>query len=103
MGAAAHGEGLFREFGCSGCHGANAAVHAPDLAGIYGKPVPLSDGRTAFADERYLRDSILLPQKDVAAGFEPIMPSFAGRIGEEDLFDIVAYIRSLTHAVQRPR
>ena len=101
--AAAHGEALFREYGCSGCHGANAAVHAPDLAGLYGRPVPLADGSTVIADERYLRDSILLPRKEVAAGYAPIMPSFAGQIGEPDLFDLIAYIRSLADASERPR
>ena len=37
---------------CSGCHGANASVHAPDLTGVFGKPVPLSDGTIVIADER---------------------------------------------------
>jgi len=101
--AASRGAALFREFGCSGCHGANAAVHAPDLAGLYGKPVPLSGGSTVIADDRYLHDAILLPRKEIAAGYAPIMPSFAGRIGEEDVFDLIAYIRGLAHATERPR
>jgi cytochrome c oxidase subunit 2 len=101
--AAAHGDVLFREYGCSGCHGANAAVHAPNLAGLYGRPVPLSDGSTVIADERYLRDSILLPRKEVAAGYAPIMPSFTGQISEQDIFDLIAYIRSLAEATERPR
>ena len=101
--AAAHGAALFREYGCSGCHGANAAVHAPDLAGLYGRPVPLSDGSTVVADERYLRDSILLPRKEIAAGYSPIMPSFTGQIGEQDVFDLIAYIRSLAETTERPR
>ncbi|MDQ6621358.1 MAG: cytochrome c oxidase subunit II [Pseudomonadota bacterium] len=91
----ARGSALFRELGCSGCHGANASVHAPSLDGLYGRPVPLADGRVVTADERYLRDSILLPQKEVAAGYEPIMPSFAGQIDEDDLLDLIAYIKSL--------
>ena len=93
--AAARGAALFRENGCSGCHGAGAVVHAPDLAGLYGRQVPLADGRVVVADDRYLRDSILLPRQDVAAGYAPIMPSFAGRIREEDLADLLAYQRSL--------
>jgi cytochrome c oxidase subunit 2 len=101
--AASRGASLFRTLGCSGCHGTHAAVHAPDLSGLYGKPVPLSDGSTVVADERYLRDSILLPRKQVAAGYEPIMPSFAGRIAEDDVFDLIAYIRSLAQATERPR
>jgi cytochrome c oxidase subunit 2 len=100
---ASRGEALFRELGCSGCHGANASVHAPDLSGVYGKPVPLSDGSTVVADDRYLHDSILLPRKEVAAGYEPIMPSFAGQIDENEVFELIAYIRSLASTAPRPR
>jgi cytochrome c oxidase subunit 2 len=100
---AARGEALFRQYGCSGCHGANASVHAPDLAGVFGKPVPLSDGTVVIADERYIRDSILLPASQVAAGYAPIMPSFAGRIGEEDILDLIAYVKGLSGTKERPR
>jgi cytochrome c oxidase subunit 2 len=55
------------------------------------------------ADEAYLRDSILLPRKEIAAGYAPIMPSFTGQIGESDLFDLIAYIRSLADTGKRPR
>ena len=92
---AQRGEALFRELGCSGCHGADAAVHAPRLEGLYGRPVPLSNGRFAIADERYLRDSILDPAAQVAAGYQPIMPSFAGLVSEEQILDLIAYIESL--------
>jgi cytochrome c oxidase subunit 2 len=100
---ASRGEELFRHFGCSGCHGANASVHAPNLAGLYGKPVPLADGTTTVADERYIRDSILLPRREVAAGYEPIMPSFAGQIGEDEILDLIAYIKRLADTKERPR
>jgi cytochrome c oxidase subunit 2 len=100
---ATHGEALFREYGCSGCHGLNAAVHAPNLAGIFGKPVPLADGSFTLADERYIRDSILVPLKEVAAGYEPIMPSFAGKIDEADILDLIAYLKSLSSARERPQ
>jgi cytochrome c oxidase subunit 2 len=97
------GARLFRQLGCSGCHGANSTVHAPKLEGIYGKPVPLQSGQVIVADESYIRDSILLPQKDVAAGYAPIMPSFQGRISDEELMQIIAYIRSLGNETSEPR
>lgn len=100
---AARGARLFRSYGCSGCHGANSAVRAPSLAGIFGRPVPLSDGSTTIADERYIRDSILMPRRQVAAGYEPIMPSFAGRILEEDLIAVIAYIQSLSGSAEVSR
>jgi cytochrome c oxidase subunit 2 len=30
----------------------------------------------------------------VVAGFEPVMPSFAGQVGEEDLQALIAYLHS---------
>jgi len=92
---AAQGAQLFRAFGCSGCHGAGGTVRAPDLNGVYGGPVALQDGRVVTADERYIRDSILMPKAEVAAGYAPVMPSFAGQVGEDDLAKLVAYVQSL--------
>jgi cytochrome c oxidase subunit 2 len=88
------GFALFRRLGCSGCHAAGSTVHAPRLEGLPGKRVHLQDGRTMVADDNYLRDSILLPRKDVVAGFEPVMPSFAGQVSEEDLQALIAYLHS---------
>jgi cytochrome c oxidase subunit II len=92
---AAAGERLFQQLGCSGCHSPHSIVPAPPLEGIYGKPVPLQSGAVVTADEGYIRDSILLPQKDVVAGYAPVMPPFQGRVSEEELMQIIAYIRSL--------
>jgi cytochrome c oxidase subunit 2 len=105
---AAAGRILFTRFGCGGCHGSNATgseiestVRAPSLAGLYGSPVPLSNGTVTIADERYLHDSIVAPEQQIVAGYAPIMPSFAGQLGEEDLLQLVAYIKSL--ASERPQ
>lgn len=92
---AQQGETLFRELGCSGCHENSTIVRAPPLQGLYGKPVPLQGGQIVTADEGYLRDSILLPAKDIAAGYTNDMPSFQGRVNEEQLLELIAYIRSI--------
>ena len=89
------GERLFRRLGCSGCHGANATVRAPMLEGVFGHPVPLQDGSFVQADERYIRDSVLLPQSQVVAGYKPVMPTFQGHIDEADLLKIIAYIKAI--------
>jgi cytochrome c oxidase subunit 2 len=96
----AQGSRLFVQYGCSGCHraggrGGNGTVRAPPLDGVYGGPVPLSDGTTAVADDRYIHDSIVMPHKQIVASYEPVMPSFAGVIGEEDLVKLVEFIKSL--------
>jgi cytochrome c oxidase subunit 2 len=100
---AAEGERLFRALGCGGCHGGSSVVRAPPLAGLYGKSVPLADGTVTIADERYIRDSIVRPRSEVAAGYAPVMPSFAGKIGEDDLVRLVAYIKSLTAETRSQR
>ena len=96
------GKTLFMRYGCSGCHGGNAegspsgsVARAPPLIGLYGSPVPLSDGTVVTADDRYIRDSILMPKAQVVASYAPVMPSFAGVVHEEDLLKLIAYIKSL--------
>ncbi|MAW87307.1 MAG: cytochrome c oxidase subunit II [Phyllobacteriaceae bacterium] len=92
---AQQGAELFRALGCSGCHGQSSEMRAPSLKGLFGRPVPLASGQTVIADEAYIRDSILMPQKQVAAGYAPVMPSFDGLIEEGELQMLVAHIRSL--------
>jgi len=92
---AQEGARLFRSYGCSGCHGVNATVRAPLLDGVFGHPVPLEGGSIVTADEKYIRDSILLPASQVVAGYKPVMPTFQGRISEGDLLKIIAYIKAL--------
>ncbi len=89
------GAALFGSLGCAGCHEGGSHVHAPHLAGLYGRPVHLSDGRVVTADDDYIRDSILQPQKDVVAGYEPRMPSFEGVVGDDEILRLTAYIRSI--------
>ena len=93
---AEQGEKLFRDHGCSGCHGDNSTVHAPSLAGLYGTYVHLQDGSVRLADEAYLRDCILNPRSFTVAGYPPIMPDFSGQLDESELMKIVAYIQSLS-------
>jgi hypothetical protein len=47
------------------------------------------------ADDRYLHDSILIPKLQVVAGYKPVMPSYQDHIGEEQVQELVAYIKSL--------
>lgn len=99
---AARGATVFRQRGCSGCHGANASVHAPDLDGIYGRRVHLADGSTVVADDRYIHDSIMLPDTQVVAGYAPIMPSFHGQISESDMLALIAYLKSTSTKASQP-
>ena len=93
---AQQGAALFRTYGCSGCHdSANSTVHAPSLVGLYGSLVHLQDGSVRRADEQYIEDCILEPRSFTVAGYAPLMPSFAGQIGADDLMKLIVYIKSL--------
>jgi len=62
---------------------------------VFGSQVKLADGRTIIADEPYLRTSILIPYKDIVAGYTAIMPTFQGQVSEEQVLQLIAYIKSL--------
>ena len=95
---ARQGRQLFMARGCSGCHGPAARVHAPDLVGLFGSEVPLENGDIVTADEQYVRDSILLPQSQIAAGYPHIMPTFQNLLSEDEVLQLIAYIKSLRNA-----
>ena len=40
------------------------------------------------------------PQAKIVAGFQPIMPTFQGLVSEEQLLQLIAYVRSLQPAVR---
>ena len=87
---------LFRKNGCDQCHAAASTVQAPDLENLYGSVVQLESGENVIADDTYLRDSILLPNKQVVAGFRAIMPSFKDQVNEEDIVALIAYMKEPT-------
>ena len=92
------GQKLFSELGCITCHRSDTQGRGPNLAGVFGKPVLLEDGRTVMADENYVRESILEPQAKVVKGFKPVMPTFQGQVSDEQLSALVAYVKSLAQA-----
>lgn len=92
-GLAQQGKAAFKRLGCTGCHAGSAVVRAPPLDDIYGKPQPMQGGGFKIADEAYLHDSIMQPQKDVVAGYAPIMPSYQGVASEEDAIKLIAYLK----------
>jgi cytochrome c oxidase subunit 2 len=88
------GEKLFGQFGCVTCH----ASRAPTMAGLYGRTQLLEGGKSIVADENYLRESILEPSAKIVRGYPPLMPSFKGQLTEEQVMDLVEYIKSLAGA-----
>ena len=92
------GAKLFASLACNTCHRPDAQGRGPVLEGLFGKSVTLQNGETVTVDESYVRESILSPAAKVASGFQPIMPTFQGLVSEEQLLELVEYIKSL-HAL----
>ncbi|MFB6372586.1 MAG: cytochrome c oxidase subunit II [Bradymonadaceae bacterium] len=89
------GRELFKDKGCASCHDPDTAVDAPRLIELFSRKVELRSGRVVTADTNYIRKSILMPNAQIVSGFEPIMPSFQGQLSEEEIIDLIAYIKSM--------
>jgi cytochrome c oxidase subunit 2 len=94
-GLAAEGGKLFRKLQCITCHSADSKARAPVLEELYDSQVHLSDGRVVRAGNDYIRESILYPDAKIVAGFQPIMPSFKGLVNEEEIQQLIAFIKTL--------
>jgi cytochrome c oxidase subunit 2 len=99
---AAAGQKLFSDLACITCHTGDATARGPQLAGLYNSTVKLQDGSSVTADDSYIRESIVNPQAKVVAGFQPIMPTFQGLVTEEQLLQLIAYVRSLSQQGASP-
>jgi cytochrome c oxidase subunit 2 len=99
---ASAGGKLFQRHACNTCHRPDSLARGPNLEGLFGKQVQLADGRTVVVDESYLRESILNPNAKTVAGFQPIMPTFQGLVSEEELLQLVAYVKSLSKPQASP-
>jgi len=91
---AQRGKLLFQQYGCQGCH-QQGQLAAPRLENLLGSPVTLESGRTVVADEDYIRRSIVNPNADIVAGFQALMPGYEGRLNEEQILDLTAYVRTM--------
>jgi cytochrome c oxidase subunit 2 len=91
------GAELYEQYACITCHGTGKG---PPFVDLYGSKVRLSMGETVVADDAYLRESILFPTAQIVAGYKPIMPTFKGQLTEDQVLDLIAYIKSL-HTQER--
>ena len=93
---AVRGQKVFMNLACNSCHRSDGSGRGPVLDGLFGRTVELEGGQKLIADENYIRESILNPKAKIVAGYQPVMPTFQGLVGEEQLLQLVTYIKSLT-------
>ena len=91
---AGRGRQLYASLGCVACHAQPRL--APPLASVFNSMVRLTDGRTVWADEAYLHESIANPSAKIVAGYLNAMPSYRGHLSDGQTADLVAYVESLS-------
>lgn len=103
---AAAGQAIYEQQGCGNCHDAdgmsNGISRGPLLTGIYGAARKLKDGRVVPADDSYLRHSILESSEEIVESYQQIMPAYKGQITEEQVMELIAYIKSLGGPAAQP-
>ncbi|MDO8527820.1 MAG: cytochrome c oxidase subunit II [Deltaproteobacteria bacterium] len=83
--------------GCSACHSVDGGtLVGPSFKNLFGRDVELADGKKMSADENYIRESIMEPQKKLVKGFPSVMPTFKGQLSDTDVNSIIAFIKSLS-------
>jgi cytochrome c oxidase subunit 2 len=90
----ARGARLFASLGCGACHGAGKSA-GPALDKLFGSTLSLEGGGTVTVDDAYLRESIVAPAAKLRAGQRALMPSYQGKLSDEDLHDLVAHLKTL--------
>jgi cytochrome c oxidase subunit 2 len=91
------GRKLFQVRGCTQCHSMDgSAKTGPTLLGVFGRTEQMANGTSLTVDENYIRESILEPNARVVAGFEPVMPTYQGRLKDEEIMAIIEYLKAPT-------
>lgn len=90
------GERLYKTRGCAQCHSVDGrAGIGPTFKGLFGSKPVLKDGSQILADENYIRESIIDPQAKIVAGFQPVMSTYKGLLTDQDITNLIAYIKTL--------
>jgi cytochrome c oxidase subunit 2 len=92
------GEKLFTALRCDTCHNATSGARGPNQAGLFGTTVQLEGGGSTVFDAEYVRESVLRPNAKIVKGYQPIMPTYQGQLGEEQILALIAYLKTLTTA-----
>ena len=91
------GEYHYQTKACIGCHSLDGSnLVGPTFKGLYGKNREFVDGTSGAADAEYIKSSILNPNGNIVAGYQPnLMPqNYRDQLSDEDLEAIVEFIRS---------
>ena len=85
-----------RKGGCASCHTLDGKANiGPSFLGVWGTERKLKEGGPVIVDENYVRESIVNPQAKIAAGYDPVMPTYKGRLTDREIDAIIAFMKTL--------
>ena len=90
------GQDIFNRMACNACHSVDGSLKlGPTIKNQYGKNIRHTDGSVVIIDDQYIRESLIDPLKYIAEGYTPIMPSYKPVLTDEDIENLIAYIKAL--------
>ena len=90
------GQDIFVRMACNACHSVDGSLKlGPTIKSQYGKNIRHTDGSVVIIDDQYIRESLIDPLKHIAEGYTPIMPSYKPVLTDEDIENLIAYIKAL--------
>jgi len=91
---------LYQMKGCAQCHSLDGAAGVgPSFENFFGAERRLADGDRIVADENYVRTSILEPMSQISLGYEPVMPTYAGKLKDQEITMLIAYLKTISQYV----
>ena len=90
------GQKLFIDMACNACHSVDGSLKlGPTIKSQYGKNIRHTDGSVIIIDDQYIRESLVDPLRFIAEGYTPIMPSYKPVLTDEDIENLIAFIKAL--------
>jgi cytochrome c oxidase subunit 2 len=87
---------------CLRCHTIDGTKHiGPTWRDLFGRRETMRDGTQVLVDEAYITESMMDPLAKIVAGFDPVMPSYRGRIEPGETAAIIEYMKSLSRDASR--
>lgn len=87
---------LYRSKGCGQCHSTDGTARVgPTFKGIWGETHQFQNAPPAVVDENYIRESITDPGAKIRQGFQNQMPTYQGRLNDDEISAVIAFIKSL--------
>ncbi|MFI4898059.1 MAG: c-type cytochrome [Phycisphaerales bacterium JB059] len=88
---------------CATCHSVDGSNNiGPSWKDLYGAQRSFNDGSSLVADDNYIRESIYNPGAKIVQGYQNQMTPFMGVLGDDDVANIIAYMKSISVHAEQP-